>query len=232
MVLIHADSLSQTVDAVLAAQFERRPIPVAEAREVGRWIAARQGLPGAYGGTFAAFDAERRTGILLFTGERAGNASARHILGEEACRALRLLDVRDRAVQSALDRANDGLMGCLERVAGDPRHRNPGFYCCGKCSVGFWRNLLSGGLDRQEERLRQGARLLRPLRDGQGGWRRFPFWYTVLALQEMHSREAAAELEYARPRIERAAGRSSGTLYDNRRQALARRVAGRTATAG
>ena len=231
MVRIHPDSLSQTVDAVLAAQFERRPIPAAEAREVGRWIAARQGLPGAYGGTFAAFDAERTNGILLFTGERAGSASARHILGEETCRALRFLDVRDSAVQSALDRANAGLMGCLERVAGDPRHRNPGFFCCGKCSVGFWRNLLSGGLDRQEERLRQGARLLHSLRDGQGGWRRFPFWYTVLALKEMSSREASAELEFARARIERAAERSGGSLYDARRRALAGRLAGRTAAA-
>jgi len=204
VVRIHPDSLSQTVDAVLAAQFERRPIPAAEAREVGRWIAARQGLPGAYGGTFAAFDAERTNGTLLFTGERA---------------------------RSALDRANAGLMGCLERVAGDPRHRNPGFFCCGKCSVGFWRNLLSGGLDRQEERLRQGARLLHSLRDGQGGWRRFPFWYTVLALEEMSSREASAELEFARARIERAAERSGGSLYDARRRALAGRLAGRTAAA-
>jgi hypothetical protein len=229
--LIHANSLSETVDAVLDAQFERRPIPAAEAREAGRWIAARQGLPGSYGGTFAAFDSERRSGILLFTGERADNASARHILGEETCRALRLLAVPDPAVQPALDRANAGLMGCLERVAGDPRHRNPGFFCCGKCSAGFWRNLLSGGLDRQEERLQQGARLLRSHRDGEGGWRRFPFWYTVLALQEMHSREASSEVEYARPRLERAAARNSAELYGQRRHALACRLLGRSAAA-
>src|SRR5262249_57968211 len=96
-------------------------------------------------------------GIVLFTGERITSASARHILGEEASRALRLLFVRDRNVTRALEAAEEGLMRCLARAAADPRNRNPGLYCCGKCSVGLWRNLLAGGLDRHEERLQRGA---------------------------------------------------------------------------
>jgi hypothetical protein len=224
-VLIHGASLSQTVDAVHAAHFERRPLAAAERGQVAQWIAARQGLPGSYGGTFAGFPSERSKGIVLFTGERIASASARHILGEEASRALRLLRVRDRRVSRALEASDEGLMQCLARAAEDPRRRNPGLYCCGKCSVGLWRNLLAGGLDRHEERLQRGVVHLRSMRDGEQGWRRFPFWYTVLALSEMDSGDAKAELRYAATALERAVSRvvpSAG--YARRRQVLAART--------
>ena len=122
---------------------------------------ARQGLPGAYGDTFAGFDDERETGIVLFTGERIRSASARHILGEETCRALRLLAVSDAPAQAALQQANDGVLGFLERAARDPGNTNPGYFCCNPCTVGLWRNLLSGGVNRREERLSAGLRKLR-----------------------------------------------------------------------
>src|SRR5262245_20515651 len=165
--LINKSSLSQTIDAINAAQFEGRALNTAERRQTARWIAGRQGLPGAYGGTFAGFPSERSRGIVLFTGERIASASARHILGEAASRALRQLRVRDRHVTRALDASDEGLMACLARAAEDPRRGNPGLYCCGKCSVGLWRNLLGGGLNRREERLRNGALHLRSMRDGE-----------------------------------------------------------------
>jgi len=227
-VLISRTSLSQTVDAINAAHFDGRALTAAERGQVARWIAGRQGLPGSYGGTFAGFPSERSKGIVLFTGERIASASARHILGEEASRALRLLRVRDRSVTRALDAADEGLMRCLARAAEDPNKRNPGLFCCGKCTVGLWRNLLAGGLDRREERLRRGALHLRSMRDGQHGWRKFPFWYTVLALGEMNNTEAKAQLKYAAPALERAAKRpvpSPG--YARRRHELATRTLNR-----
>src|SRR5262245_1535087 len=126
--VINRTSLSQTVDAINEVHFDGRALAASERGNVARWIAARQGLPGAYGGTFAGFPAERSKGIVLFTGERIASASARHILGEEASRVLRLLRVRDRSVSRALDAADEGLMRCLARFAGDPQHRNPGLY--------------------------------------------------------------------------------------------------------
>jgi hypothetical protein len=224
--LIHSASLSQTVDAVNAALFDQRALAVTERRQVARWIASRQGLPGAYAETFAGFAAERDKGIVVFTGERITSASARHIVGEEACRALRSLGVRDRVVSAALDRACDGLMRCLERAALDPRRTNPGLFCCGKCSVGLWRNLLSGSLNRREERLRRGAGHLRSVRDGNGQWRRFPFWYTVLALSEADVPEASRELRYAAPVLERAASNPAHGIYARRRRELAVRALG------
>ena len=223
--LINRTSLSQTVDAINAAQFDGRALAAAERSQVARWIAARQGLSGSYGGTFAGFPVECSRGIVLFTGERIASASARHILGEEASRALRLLRVRDRRVMRALEAADDGLMRCLARAAEDPRKANPGLFCCGKCSVGLWRNLLSGGLSRREERLRRGALHLRSVRDGEHGWRKFPFWYTVLALSEMGTAEAKAELKYAAPALERTAGRpAASAVYARRRYELAVRT--------
>ena len=226
--LINRTSLSKTVDAVNAAYFEGRALAATERHQAARWIAGRQGLPGSYGGSFAGFPAERSSGIMLFTGERIASASARHILGEESSRVLRQLRVRDSNVTRALDAADEGLMRCLARAAENPRGRNPGLYCCGKCSVGLWRNLLAGGLDRHEERLRSGAVHLRSVRDGEHGWRRFPFWYTVLALSEMDTPAARTELKYAEAALVRAANRPvPSALYARRRHELAQRTLNR-----
>ena len=226
--LINPRSLSQSVDAINAATFEGTALSVSDRRVAARWIVARQGLPGAYADTFAGFPSEREKGIVLFTGERISSASARHILGEESSRVLRLLDVKEKAVDAALDRADAGLMKCLERSALDPRHTNPGLYCCGKCSVGLWRNLLAGGLDRHEERLQRGAGHLRSMRDGAGEWRKFPFWYTVLALNDMNSLDATRELKYAAASLERAATRAPGSsIAARRRHELAKRALNR-----
>jgi hypothetical protein len=141
--LIDDSSLSATLDAVNDALFEARALAKTERVRVARWLAARQGLPGAYADTFAGFDRECTQGIVTFTGERITSASARHILGEETCRALRLLRVDDAIVVSAIDNADHGMMRRLERYREDPRHANPGLFCCGKCSVGLWRNLYA-----------------------------------------------------------------------------------------
>ena len=223
--LISRGSLAETLDAINAALFDGRTVAAVDRRQAARWIAGRQGLPGSYAGTFAGFPSERSRGIVLFTGERIASASARHILGEEASRALRLLRVRDLEVTRALENADEGLRQCLARAAEHGRNGNPGLYCCGKCSVGLWRNLLAGGLDRQEERLKRGASFLRSLRDGEHQWRRFPFWYTVLALSEMDNTEARTELTYAAPTLERAASAAvPSARYARRRHELAVRT--------
>lgn len=225
--LIDEGSVSATLDAVNAALFEGRELRASERKRVARWLVARHGLAGAYANTFAGFDGERKAGILTFTGERITSASARHILGEETCRTLRMLAVSDKAVERALDAAEQGLR---ERFAHwrDVRRGSPGLFCCPKCSVGLWRNLLAGGLDEQRERLRQGVSELRKHRDGHGKWRGFPFWYATLALHEMAGPEAKAELKYAAPLLERTLKRApAGSVYAKRRHELACRALSR-----
>jgi hypothetical protein len=221
-------SLSATVDAVAALEWDDGSPPSAERLRMARWIAARQGLPGAYADTFGGFPRELEKGIVVFTGERITSASARHILGEETSRALRWLGVADPAVLDALDRASEGLMLCLERAARDPRNTNPGRFCCGKCTVGLWRNLEAGNLDRGEERLSKGIGELRFRRTGDGEWQAYPFWYTVLALTGVDLPDARRELAYAAPRLETVAGKRPSTNRSaQRRQELALRALAR-----
>jgi len=196
----------------------------ADREEIAEWIAARHGKPGAYANTFAGFDVERRDGIRLFTGERVSSASARHLLGQESCRALLQLDARSASVRGALASASEGLMECIARAAVHPRGGNPGLYCCGKCSVGLWRHLAVGGLDRQAERLNAGIQSLRERRDEKSGWRAYPFWYTVLVLEEVRTRHAKAELRHAAKVLERAAARSASSVHGVRRRAIASRA--------
>ncbi|MBK8914044.1 MAG: hypothetical protein IPM64_05470 [Phycisphaerales bacterium] len=222
--LIHAGSLSETVDAVNEAIHFGTKIPLRERKAAAVWIASRQGRPGAYADTFAVFEQERKRGIRLFTGERVTSASARHILGQEACRVLLQLRVRDKSVQQALGRATDGLLKRLSLASTDPRRANPGFFCCGACTVGLWRHLAAGGLDRQEERLHKGVGYLSTMRDGGTGWRRFPFWYTVLVLSELDLPVAKSELRHAAPALQRATTRSAATIHATRRQSIALRA--------
>jgi hypothetical protein len=68
------------------------------------------------------------------------------------------------------------------------------------------------------------VRELKLLRTGDGRWRRFPFYYTVLALHEMNVKPALDELRYAAPVLERSLKRASGDKYAARRRTLAERV--------
>jgi hypothetical protein len=106
MKLLDARSLAGTIDAVSDALFFGRRIPRDETRRVAVWLAGRQGLPGSYAGMFAPMPKDYAEGIRLFTGERISSGAATgHILGEEACRALLLLDSDVAEAREALVRA-------------------------------------------------------------------------------------------------------------------------------
>ncbi len=222
MNLVHPRSLAATLEAVNDALFHHRVIPRKVALEAARWIATRHGLPRAYANTFAATDRELAQGPRLFTGERVTGAAARHILGEESCRALILLNVTDSKVASALASANESMRSRLCQ-----RERSPdfGWYCCCRCSVSLWRHLSVGGLDQQPQRLVSGIKRLRQYRSDDGRWRAFPFWYTVLALQGIDLREAEEELGHAAKVLARAANsKSNGNGYAKRRSLIAQRA--------
>jgi hypothetical protein len=106
MKLLDTRSLAATVDAVSDALFFGRRVPRNEARRVAVWLAGRQGLPESYAGMFGPTSRDYTDGIRLFTGERiSSRAAIGHILGEEACRALLLLDADVAAASAALVRA-------------------------------------------------------------------------------------------------------------------------------
>ena len=221
MGIVNVGSLAATLDAVDEAFFFGHRLTKKDRTEAANWISSRQGLPGSYRGMFAPTASDFAGGITLFTGEkmrtRAGTA---HVLGEQACRALILLGVREGAAAAALRRASGAMAAAL-----GPARGWKGRYCCFKCTVALWRHLAVGGLDAPEKRLAIGMRYLKSLRTGDGRWHGFPFYYTVLSLTEMAMPSAQAEMRYAAPACERLIDRLRGRdRVSRRRLAVVQRV--------
>src|SRR5512133_1597057 len=100
MRLIYADSLGKTVDAVNEALFFGEKIDAATREATAEWIAARARMSGAYEPEMIApTPVDIKHGFRLFTGELVSTgAGVRHVLGEEACRVLVLLEADDECV--------------------------------------------------------------------------------------------------------------------------------------
>jgi hypothetical protein len=227
MKVLNAQSLGLTIDAITQAHFFGREIPHAERARAAKWITGRQGMPGAYRVSFfAPTELDFAEGFHAFTGEHiTSRAATSHIIGEESCRALAMLGVNTLDVRGALDRANTALeewVDCAEN--GGP---GAGTFCCGKCSVALWRNLLTHGPGTAGRRLAAGMKALKAGRDGGGKWKRFPFHYTLLALGEIDSPLALAEIRYAAPVIERALKLPARGEYGARRHAVMERALAR-----
>jgi hypothetical protein len=200
MKLINHNSLASTLDMVNEAFFYERPLLKSARAQVAKWIASRQGMPGSYAEMFAPTKRDFERGVVLFTGEKVSTrAGLSHILGQEACRALILLEVTAEDVKTALRRANIGIMNRM----GPAVNRKAGMYCCATCSCSLWRHLSVGGLEEGEDTLAMGMKTLKRHRDGKGRWNRFPFYYTLLALSEIRLPSAVEEMRYAAPACER-----------------------------
>ncbi len=221
MGILNPDSLALTLDALNEVFFYSRSLSNFQREQVANWIAGRQDKPGSYANMFAPTESDYKEGIRLFTGERVrSRAATGHILGEETCRALNLLDVSNDSVQNALNRAS---LGMITRLA--LSKRTPGMYCCGKCSVSLWRHLTVGGFVDTERELEAGMEALKLYRDGNGRWKRFPFYYTLLALSEIELPSAIREMEYTAPLLTRLLKRTpKDDNISERRRLLAERI--------
>jgi len=125
MTIVDTSSLGHTVDAISEALFFEHKLTQPERQSAARFIAGRQGQPGAYHGLFAPLPGEPCKSLKLFTGETIGSwAGSAHILGQEAYRALLLLNVEARDVQAATERAASA-MG--PRLA-EPQNASRGMY--------------------------------------------------------------------------------------------------------
>jgi hypothetical protein len=215
---IDKESLWKTVDSINEAHLYEHDIPIRDRREAAIFIASRQGQPGSYGGMFAPTKSDFEA-CRTFTGEKiASRAATAHILSEEALRCLTKLDVNEPKVKQAYKLADQDMIDRLgDTVSGK--------YCCGTCSVAFWRNLVTGGFNHQEERLRAGMTELKKGRLGTGKWRWFSFFWTLSALVELDFPEALDEMRYAAPAIERALKKSADDpVYDKRRKTISEMV--------
>jgi hypothetical protein len=226
MNIIYPDSMARTLDVLNEIFFSGTRLAKSDREPAAKWIANRQGLRFSYAGMPALMDGECDGELRVFTGEPIKSAaSASHVLGEEACRALILLDVTDKYVASALEKATQGMMSRLLLPSGEPNPETFGMYCCAMCSCAYWRHLAVGGLRDSKKRLAAGMEALKEHRKGNGQWRRFPFYYTLLALSEIKLPSALEEMRYAAPVLQKYVKRSpKDDIYEQRRRVLAQRI--------
>jgi hypothetical protein len=217
-------SLARVVDEVNQSFFQRKSLNNSKRKQLAVAIVSTIGKPGSYAGMSAPYDADFKVGVRTFTGEPLrSRAGISHVLGEEACRSLILLKIPDADTKAALAQATNGMLRRLN--LSEAEGYNPGMYCCGTCSVAYWRHLAVGGLDRNEERLIAAMEALKTYRTGDGHWNRFPFYYTLLSLSEMNIDLALDEMRYVAPVLERLIRRFSlKNQYSERRHILFERI--------
>jgi hypothetical protein len=229
--LVHPDSLAASVDAASDTVFFRRRLSDPQKREIAAFIAARQGLPGSYGKLFAPTRKDATEGFRLYTGERIlPGPGAWHILGEEAFRALLVLDSGTADVRAAMAAAWEPFPEWLRKSLRRPARRagslQPGMFCCMKCSCALWRHLAARSEGQHEGFLTAGVKALRMSRDGEGGWKHWPFHYTLLTLSEIGIPVAREEIRYAAQACERERSKRlpKADTYPQRRRAVLERV--------
>ena len=213
MHILDKTSLVKTLDLINENLLNGDEIAPAAGLEAACWIASRQGGKGSYRGMFAPTQADFEQGIHVFTGEKLASASARHIMGEEAARAVWLLGRDDPETKAAYERA----IAWMQESA--PNYQD-GTFCCGRCTLAFWRHYWVGDFANKEALIGRGLQGLREYRIGDGKWRRYPFYYTIYALLSLELDSAREELRYAQPVMERLVRISRIGGYAQRRQAI------------
>jgi len=216
---IDETSLSGTIDAVDARLVEQEALPEEQRDRVVTFLLGRQVRWGRELGTFAPFPSEFEQGVRLFSGERLRTRLATlNVLSLESARILALLagertDVRNALAQTsiALGHTCFAVSHC---VVGE----------CAHSSIAYMRDAASDRSGRRRNWIERHLRVLGAQRDGTGRWRRFPFYYTLLALLDVGTPSAYAELEYARPACLRVIGRASDSPYADRRRRVVERT--------
>jgi len=220
MEYLDKNSLAVTLDALNDAVFYEHRLSKTNVRMISDWLVSRHGLKGSYANMFAPTESDFAQPVVVYTGEKlTSRASKAHILGEEAYRMLLLLGDKSVKVSRALKEADEGMFDRLSH-----EDRTPGMYCCGTCSAAYWRNLSAGGLRSRDRELRAGLKNLKEHRDGKGRYRRYPFWYTMLALSDIDLPGVRQEIKYATPVLERFIRREPADRYSVRRHDLAHRL--------
>jgi hypothetical protein len=225
MTILHTDSLIATVDAFNEAVFHGRPWQ-SEAPAIIEWMSGRLGKRGAYADSFALTDQDWSSEFRLFTGERISSRVGRaHVIAEEATRVLALIK-KGAGLDCDARRSSEERLRA--RIFDHERStvREDGMYCCGTCSVAFWRSLAAGAFKPQRQTLQRGLASLRSFRDAKGGWGRFPFYYTLLLLSEIPAERSKSEIDYCAQRGRRLARllRRKSDPYSTRRRDLLRRI--------
>lgn len=133
-------------------------------------------------------------------------------------RSLKILSIDDNDIISNLCEAEKSMQTTLNKSESD--NNIIGSYCCGKCTVSFWRALNVGLFDRKEERLEEGMRILKKNRKNKSEWSRFPFFYTLSALNEIKFDLVEDEVRYVSETINKKVNKYKKSKYYSRRNKI------------
>jgi hypothetical protein len=202
--ILNINSLAETLRNLESVRLGFSTAKRAEVDRTLDWILGRQGLEGSYKVTekfgLFALAPDDLPGAYLMTGEKLPPAASnRHILGQEALRALALWNRLDT------DNAQNGLhaLNCIldinRKRTGEKITpvRFSGQFCCTKCTLALLRTVSAVKSLDWEKTLSGGIQSITATRDGKGRWNRLPYYYTLLTLSNCDVPSAKNELEYA-----------------------------------
>jgi hypothetical protein len=191
-------SLYRTVTNAAAFLLDGGRYTGADKRRLTGWIIAHQNRDKKF--IFYPTPGDQESGILLLSGEKprtkllTGNAVE--------LETLRLLALIAQAPQvgSLFRQADERLAGlCFANVCTTGE--------CAAASIAFLRYRTARDADGSAAQIAHALDVLRQFRKGDGQWRFFPFYFTLLWLIELSGGLARDELAYARNRCERLAAR-------------------------
>jgi hypothetical protein len=211
--ILDTTSLVKTVENINEKFLFGETITEEEGLEACRWIASRQGEKGHYRYMFAPTPSDFEHGMRLFTGERLVCASARHIIGQEAARAVWLLGKENPVVQEAYHRATGWMHEAVN-------FQQSGTYCCGRCTLAYWRHFWVGDFENKETYIMKGLQVMKDYRISDGKWRSFPFFYSIYSLLDLDLEPAHVELKYAQPVMEKYLKNARSGVYSQRRATI------------
>jgi hypothetical protein len=202
MKFIDEKSLANTINLVSEALMFGFKLSVSQKSEIADFIVQQKG-PEAYANTFEPTALDLKNDLVLFTGEKIRSRVGKcHMIGEEACRTLRKLNIKNAKIKAELNWADQSLKLYIEKVSKETKYPF-GMYCCKTCSCALWLNLASGGLYQDNKLLKAGLGFLKKHRDNKGGWKGFPRYYVLYVLNETDKTIALDEMKYASAFIEK-----------------------------
>jgi len=213
------DMLDSLEEAILLLGRSHRSGDVLDFEQVVEFIAGQQIRYGRDAGIFVESRNVSRSKPRVYTGERLQTyLAAKNILTIDSARALILSGSTSDVVQSSITLVDSWLeQQCFSDfcAAGECRHS----------SLAFIRYLNACS---KTDRLETMISKLSKFRDGKGGWKGFPYFFTLLVLAEIESPIANDELSYALASLERRFKRSrSEEPYATRRNEILTKVQNR-----
>lgn len=210
------DSLNEAI--LLLNRFHRDGDEI-DFKQVVEFIVGQQVRFGNDAGIFIESRDVSRPMMRTYTGEKLQtHLAAKNILTVEAVRALILSGSSTPHSRIAIEITDKWLeKQCFSDfcTAGECKHS----------SIAFIRYLNAC---RKSKRVEDHIAKLSKFRDGKGGWKGFPYFYTLLALSEIDSPSADTELQYAFANAEQRFKNSrSEELYNSRRNEILAQVQNR-----